>query len=99
VSQIGAAAQYQGFGTFNKIDSSVWTLTGTSSYAGPVNVNGGTLAVNGDISSASSLTVNAGGTLGGNGIAGAGQFDRAVDRAGQPHLHGGVELHDRSLAR
>jgi autotransporter-associated beta strand protein len=70
VSQIGAAAQYQGFGTLNKIDSSVWTLTGTGSYAGPVNVNGGTLAVNGDISSASSLTVNAGGTLGGNGIVG-----------------------------
>ncbi|HEV2156298.1 autotransporter domain-containing protein [Bradyrhizobium sp.] len=71
VSQLGAAAQYQGFGTFNKIDSSVWTLTGTSTYAGAVNVNGGTLAVNGDISAASLLTVNAGGTLGGNGIAGA----------------------------
>ena len=90
---LGPAAQYQGFGTFNKIDSSVWTLTGTSTFAGPVNVNGGTLAVNGDITSASGVTVNAGGTLGGNGIvgnthdqcrrhAGAGQFDRAIaDRA------------------
>ena len=90
VSQIGAAAQYQGFGTFNKIDSSVWTLTGTSTFAGPVNVNGGTLSVNGNISSASGVTVNAGGTLGGNGIvgnttdqrrhAGAGQFDRHCSR-------------------
>ncbi|QQO36770.1 autotransporter domain-containing protein [Bradyrhizobium diazoefficiens] len=70
VSQLGAAAQYQGFGTFNKIDSSVWTLTGTSTYAGTVNVNGGILGVNGDLTSASSLTVNAGGTLGGNGIVG-----------------------------
>jgi uncharacterized protein with beta-barrel porin domain len=70
VSQLGPAAQYQGFGTFNKIDSSTWTLTGTSTFTGPVNVNGGTLSVNGDISSASSLTVNAGGTLGGNGIVG-----------------------------
>ena len=43
VSSLGPAAQYQGFGTFNKIDSSVWTLTGTSTYAGSVNVNGGTL--------------------------------------------------------
>ncbi|WP_245452270.1 autotransporter outer membrane beta-barrel domain-containing protein [Bradyrhizobium forestalis] len=70
VSQLGAAAQYQGFGTFNKIGSSVWTLTGTSTFAGTVNVDGGTLAVNGDLSAASSLTVNAGGTLGGNGIVG-----------------------------
>ncbi|WP_456638063.1 autotransporter outer membrane beta-barrel domain-containing protein [Bradyrhizobium sp. USDA 10063] len=70
VSQLSAAAQYQGFGTFNKIDSSMWTLTGTSTFAGPVNLNGGTLSVNGDLSSAASLTVNAGGTLGGNGIVG-----------------------------
>jgi autotransporter-associated beta strand protein len=70
VSQIGPAAQYQGFGTFNKVGSSTWTLTGTSSYAGPVNVNAGTLSVNGDISSASAVTVNAGGTLGGNGTVG-----------------------------
>ena len=71
VSQIAAAGQYQGFGTLNKIESSVWTLTGTSTFAGPVNVNGGTLSVNGDLTSASSLTVNAGGTLGGNGTVGS----------------------------
>jgi uncharacterized protein with beta-barrel porin domain len=75
VSQLGAAAQYQGFGTFNKIDSSTWTLTGTSSFAGPINVNGGTLAVNGDVTSASSLTVNAGGTLGGTGTVGTTQIN------------------------
>ncbi len=44
------AAKYQGFSTFNKIDSSVWTLTGTSTFTGDVNVNAGTLVVNGDIS-------------------------------------------------
>ncbi|OKO79105.1 hypothetical protein AC630_18050 [Bradyrhizobium sp. AS23.2] len=70
VSAIGPAAQYRGFGTFNKIGNSTWTLTGTSTFAGPVNVNGGTLAVNGDITSASGVTVNAGGTLGGNGTVG-----------------------------
>ncbi|WP_442779013.1 autotransporter outer membrane beta-barrel domain-containing protein [Bradyrhizobium sediminis] len=69
-SSLGPAAQYRGFGFFNKIGSSAWTLTGTSTYAGQVNVNGGTLAVDGDIASASSVTVNAGGTLGGNGIVG-----------------------------
>jgi uncharacterized protein with beta-barrel porin domain len=70
VSQLGAAAQYQGFGTFNKIDGSTWTLTGTSTFAGPINVNGGTLSVNGNVTSASGLTVNSGGTLGGTGTVG-----------------------------
>jgi autotransporter-associated beta strand protein len=70
VSALGPAAQYQGFGTFNKIGSSIWTLTGTSTFAGPVNVNAGTLLVNGNMSSASTMMVNAGGTLGGSGIVG-----------------------------
>ena len=71
VSQLGPAAQYQGFGSFNKIGSSNWTLTGTSNYAGPVTVNGGTLNVDGDISSTSGVTVNAGAILGGTGIVSA----------------------------
>ncbi len=75
VSSLGPAAQYQGFGTFNKIDSSVWTLTGTSTFAGPVNVNGGTLVVNGDITSVSGVTVNNSGTLGGSGIVGNTQIN------------------------
>lgn len=70
VSAVAPAGQYQGFGTFNKIGDSNWTLTGTSSFVGPVNVNGGTLSVNGNIASAGNLTVNAGGTLGGTGVVG-----------------------------
>ncbi|WP_459591320.1 autotransporter outer membrane beta-barrel domain-containing protein [Bradyrhizobium diazoefficiens] len=70
VSTLGAAAQYRGFTTFNKVDDSVWTLTGTGSFSGDVNVGGGALIVNGNIASASNLVVNAGGTLGGNGIVG-----------------------------
>src|SRR5262249_44387931 len=31
VSQIGASAQYQGFGNFQKTGASTWTLTGTNS--------------------------------------------------------------------
>ena len=103
VSQLGPAAQYRGFGTFNKIDSSVWTLTGTSTYAGPVNVNGGTLAVNGDII----VSERRHGQCRRHARrqrhrrqhhdqcrrhAGAGQFDRAAHRAGQPRVHCGVEL-------
>lgn len=70
VSAIGAAAQYRNFGSFNKVDTSVFTLTGSSTFAGPVNVNGGTLAVNGNTASFGSLSVNSGGTLGGNGVVG-----------------------------
>ena len=62
---------YSGFTTFNKVDSSLWSLTGNSTYNGDVNVNGGTLAVNGNLAAASLLTVNVGGILGGNGTLGA----------------------------
>jgi uncharacterized protein with beta-barrel porin domain len=67
VSTLGPSAQYQGFGTFNKIGSSVWTLTGTAAFTGVVNVNVGTLVVNGDLSAASLMFVNPGGTLSGTG--------------------------------
>jgi uncharacterized protein with beta-barrel porin domain len=67
-SQLGPAAQYRGFGTFNKIDSSIWTLTGTSTFAGDINVNGGTLVVNGNVSAAGIMMVNPGGTLSGTGV-------------------------------
>jgi len=41
VSNIGPAQQYRGFSTFNKIGTSVWTLTGTG--AQNWNISGGTL--------------------------------------------------------
>jgi autotransporter-associated beta strand protein len=59
-----------GWTLLDKTGTSNWTLTGFASYAGPVTVNGGTLIVNGNLSSASSLAVNAGGTLGGTGRVG-----------------------------
>ncbi|WP_420967062.1 autotransporter outer membrane beta-barrel domain-containing protein [Bradyrhizobium sp. B120] len=65
-SQIGA-----GWTLLDKTGSSNWTLTGTSTYAGPVTVDGGTLSVNGNLASAASLTVNSGGTLGGTGTVGS----------------------------
>lgn len=40
VSQIGA-----GWALLDKTGSSIWTLTGTSTYARPVTINGGTLSV------------------------------------------------------
>ncbi len=44
------------------------TVTGTNTYTGLTTVNGGLLSVNGSI--VSDVTVNAGGTLGGNGTVG-----------------------------
>jgi FG-GAP-like repeat len=66
LSNIGAAAQYQGFSTFNKIDTSTWTLTGTG--ANGWTVEQGTLQVDGTIGD---TTVQSGATLDGTGTTGA----------------------------
>ncbi|MDE5454785.1 autotransporter domain-containing protein [Bradyrhizobium sp. CSA112] len=63
LSLIGGGRQYDGFTTFNKVDSSTWSVIGTG--AQNWNVLGGTLSVNGVINGLA--TVNAGGTLGGIG--------------------------------
>ena len=70
ISAIGAVAQYRNFTTFNVVGPAAWTLTGTSTFTGPINVNAGTLAVNGNSATSSLTTVNAGGTLGGTGTLG-----------------------------
>ena len=84
VSTLGPAAQYQGFGTFNKIGSSVWTLTSTSTFAGDVNVDAGTLVVNGNLSSASIMMVNPDGTLAGTGTVPLTLVDNAATLAPGP---------------
>jgi hypothetical protein len=65
VSQIGAAAQYQGFGLFEKTGSSTWTLTGTTTAVTPWAINGGTLAVSADsnLGAAAGALSFGGGTL------------------------------------
>jgi len=70
VATIGSAAQFRGFSSLVKDGTSIWTLTGTSSFTGAGTVDAGTLAVDGDVSSFSTLTVNAGGVLGGSGTVG-----------------------------
>jgi uncharacterized protein with beta-barrel porin domain len=70
VSQIGS-----GWTLLDKVDTSIWTLTGTSTYAGPVTVNGGTLSVDGNLVSANSLSVNANAALTGTGAVGATQIN------------------------
>jgi uncharacterized protein with beta-barrel porin domain len=64
-SSIGAAAQYRGFGTFEKAGTSTWTLTGVNTFSGATLVTGGTLLAGnaGAFSAASATTINTGGTV------------------------------------
>src|SRR5262249_45716085 len=62
--------QYSGYAAFNKVGDSTWTLTGINATAMPWNINAGTLKVDGTIVN-STMTVNAGGTLGGIGTVGS----------------------------
>ena len=65
VSQIGPAAQYQGFGVFLKTGSSTWTLTGSTTAVTPWTIDQGTLAVSADnnLGAASGGLTFGGGTL------------------------------------
>ena len=58
-------------GTLNMNGAGTLVLSATNTYTGPTNVNAGTLTVNGSIAPSVLTTVNAGGTLGGNGIVGS----------------------------
>jgi autotransporter-associated beta strand protein len=57
-------------GSLLKVGTGTLTLAGINTYTGTTDVNAGTLSVNGSIASSSLTTVNAGGTLGGNGVVG-----------------------------
>lgn len=48
VSQIGAAAQYQGFGIYEKTGASTWTLTGTTTAITPWTLTQGILQISSD---------------------------------------------------
>jgi autotransporter-associated beta strand protein len=98
VSALGDTAQYRNFGTFNKIDSSVWTLTGTSAFAGDVNVDAGTLIVDGSVAAASAVFVNPGATLGGTGTVAATFIDDgAILAPGTPTSIGTLTVNDTLL--
>ncbi|HWA86716.1 MAG TPA: autotransporter-associated beta strand repeat-containing protein [Opitutus sp.] len=66
-SAIGASAQYQGFGVFQKTGTSTWTLTGAATTAMTWDVTAGTLTVDGSLAAGTTVTVASGATLDGTG--------------------------------
>ena len=48
VSQIGAGAKYDGFGSYEKTGASTWTLTATTTAVTPWTLSGGTLQISSD---------------------------------------------------
>ncbi len=81
LGSIGAAQQYQGFTTFNKIDASTWTVTGTGNQTWTVQV--GNFLVDGTINAPVNVT---GGLLGGTGSVGATSIGNGASLA--PGLNG-----------
>ncbi|MGY4160097.1 uncharacterized protein with beta-barrel porin domain [Bradyrhizobium sp. USDA 4461] len=70
ISSIGPSAQYQGFSNVEKTGTSTWRLTGTTNAAASWSIDQGTFQVDGTIANATSVNVNAGGTLSGTGVVG-----------------------------
>jgi fibronectin-binding autotransporter adhesin len=60
------ASALSGTGGFTKIGAGTLTLTGSSTYSGPTQINAGRMLVNGLLGS-TAVTVNSGGLLGGSG--------------------------------
>ncbi|MBR0786108.1 autotransporter domain-containing protein [Bradyrhizobium iriomotense] len=77
---IGTGLQYDGFATFNKIDSSTWTVTGTGNQ--DWTVLGGTLLLAGTING--TVTVASGGTFGGVGTVGTTTINGGTLAPGNP---------------
>ncbi|WFU72399.1 autotransporter domain-containing protein [Bradyrhizobium sp. CB2312] len=80
LSDIGTGLQYAGFATFNKVDSSTWTVTGTGNQ--DWNVLGGTLLLVGAING--TVTVASGGTFGGVGAVGTTTVNGGTLAPGNP---------------
>ncbi len=66
VSDIGAGQQYRNFGVFQKEGASTWMLTGNSNSMNNLAINGGTVLFDGKLD-LGLITVNSGGTFGGDG--------------------------------
>ncbi|MBR1129602.1 autotransporter domain-containing protein [Bradyrhizobium iriomotense] len=77
---IGVGLQYDGFSTFNKVDGSTWTVTGTGNQ--DWNVLGGTLLLAGTING--TVAVASGGTFGGVGTVGTTTVNGGALAPGNP---------------
>ncbi len=89
-SLIGPAAQYRGFGVFNKTGTSTWTLTGAPNTATPWVISAGTLAAGASTNvfgSTGAITVTSPGTL---DIAGFNQTIGSLTGSGTATNSGGA---------
>jgi uncharacterized protein with beta-barrel porin domain len=77
---IGAGLQYDGFSTFNKVDGSTWTVTGTGNQ--DWTVLGGTLLLSGTING--TVSAATGGTFGGTGTVTAVSVNGGAFAPGNP---------------
>ncbi|WP_263263435.1 autotransporter serine protease [Pseudomonas sp. RIT-PI-S] len=94
-ARAAAAAQRQYQGTLVKSGAGRLVLEGANTYRGGTLVNGGVLSVNGSVTSA--VQVNAGGTLGGNGLVGgltahSGSIVAPGNSVGTLHVNGNLTL-------
>lgn len=86
VSQIGPAAQYRNFGSYRKVGTSTWTLTGTTTAVTPWSIRDGVLSVSaeGNLGATSGALTLDGGTLEvtGTGYAGTSRVITAATDGG-----------------
>ena len=98
-SNYSFAPTISGAGSVN-VEAGTTILTANNTYSGPTNVNGGTLLVNGSITS--DVSVSSGGTLGGTGAVGAlDVFNKGVyapgNSIGTQRVNGNFTLHKGAI--
>lgn len=92
-------APISGSGGLRKRGAGPLTLTGTHAFTGPVNVEGGSLRVNGALTAGRTVNISAGGTLAGSGSLGGGADVLGAFEASPLTMQGALTLRSTSAVR